>query len=171
MVFRSKEKESLMLTLLLFFLFLGILGLNIFVIKFGEKKIISKIEEIKKLESQLKNIDKENQTLNLISPSLKLIENNFGKDLISLASDFKQKEIWKVEELKNFILERAKTKNWQVEKEMIDNNKLLYLNLIIPEADWNSFLNFLEKEILILRLVNLKVEKVENNFRVSLIFK
>lgn len=170
MVFKTKEKESLMATLILFFLLIAILSLNIFVIKFGEKKIINKIEEIKNLKSQLKASDKERQILNLISPDLKLIENNFGKDIVSLSLDFKQKETWPIEELKKFTIEKIKNKNWQIEKESIDNNSL-YLDLVIPETDWNYFLNFLEKELLILRLVSLKVERVENNFRINLILK
>lgn len=170
MVFKTKEKESLMATLILFFLLIAILSLNIFVIKFGEKKIINKIEEIKNLKSQLKASDKERQILNLISPDLKLIENNFGKDIVGLSLDFKQKETWQIEELKKFTIEKIKNKNWQIEKESIDNNSL-YLDLVIPETDWNYFLNFLEKELLILRLVSLKVERVENNFRINLILK
>lgn len=166
----TKEKISLLKTVLVFLLFLAILVTNIIGIKFAERKILEKNEKIKNLETQIKSASKETQILNSLTPFLKSIEKETGRNLIALGSEYKQKEKRDLGEIKRVLEKDLQTKNWQIEKIEIKEDKL-FLTLNFPLTDLNSFLNYLEKELLIFKIASLKIEKATNNYKIEIVIK
>ncbi len=161
MKFDQKEKKSLLIALGFLGIYLLSLNFNYFALNFAKNKILEKKKIIANLEKEKLMIEKENYLLNILTPSLNNFEREFGKSLISFKNEAESKEKRGLEEIKKVIEEKSKKENWLLEKnEIVGNN--LQVQIKIEKTKISDFLKFYKEEFFSLRLVNLKIENVEN---------
>jgi hypothetical protein len=170
MKFDQKEKKSLLIALGFLGIYLLSLSFNYFALNFAKNKILEKKRIIANLEKEKLMIEKENYLLNILTPSLNNFEREFGKNLISFKNEAESKEKRSLEEIKNVIEEKSKKENWLLEKnEIVGNN--LQVQIKIEKTKISDFLKFYKEEFFSLRLVNLKIENVENFYLIFFVLE
>ncbi len=161
MKFDQKERKSLLIALGFLGIYLFSLVFNYFSLNFAKNKILEKKRNIVNLKKEKMMIEKENYILNILTPTLNNFEKEVGKNLVSFKNEVEKKEKRSLEEIKKIIEEKRKKENWFLEKnEIIGNN--LQVQIKIDKTKINDFLKFYKEEFLSLRLVDLKIESVEN---------
>lgn len=170
MKFDQKERKSLLIALGFLGIYLFSLGFTYITLNFAKDKILEKKKNIANLEKEKMMIEKENYLLNILTPSLNAFEKEFGKNLISFKNEVENKEKRNLEEIKKIIEERSKKENWSLEKsEIIGNN--LQIQIKIEKTKIGDFLKFYKEEFFSLRLVDLKIESVENFYLLFLVLE
>jgi len=170
MKFDQKERKNLLIALFFLGIYLFSLVFSYFSLSFAKNKILEKKKAISNLEKEKLMIERENYFLNVLMPNLNSFEKEIGKNLLSLKTEIEKKEKRSLEEIKNVIEKKSKKENWLIEKNEIDGNNL-QVQIKMEKEKINDFFKFYKEEFFSLRLVNLKIESVENYYLVSFILE
>jgi len=170
MKFDQKERKNFLIALFFLGIYLFSLVFSYFSLSFAKNKILEKKKAISNLEKEKLMIERENYFLNVLMPNLNSFEKEIGKNLLSLKTEIEKKEKRSLEEIKNVIEKKSEKENWLIEKNEIDGNNL-QVQIKMEKEKINDFFKFYKEEFFSLRLVNLKIESVENYYLVSFILE
>lgn len=167
----SNVLKSLYLKLgILVFVFLFFLGLFIFVLKIYEKKIISQIEKINSLKELiiLNQINKEKEL------KFQQIKNYFeretGKSVDEILNSVNQKLNFNSEIIKESFLKKINEENWKILNSSFESEENIYLEIEIPLIDIQKLIQFLEENLLFLKIEKLIINKNEKNYTILITF-
>ena len=152
-------------------IFLIFLVSFIFVLKFYEKIIIQKIENINILKENI-NQNKSTRERELKFQQLKLFfQQKTGREITTVLFDLQQKLNPDFNKTKDLILKKIDNENWQIIGSNFNfEEKKINLILELPQEKIENFLRFLKDQLLIIKIESLKIEKNKENYQLTLIF-
>lgn len=155
------------------FIFLLLLGLYIFSLKFYSDRITQRVETFHTLKEEIAKSQVSTEEELKLRQLANLIQSKTGKDLNAILYDVQNKLERNFDTTKNLLLNKFAQSNWKVNSSNFDPEAgKLYFVLEIPQTDIESFLDFLIEEALILKIENFKIIKsATSTYQIEISFK
>lgn len=165
----SQLKNKLIIFSLIFVILLTIHFLSL---NFYYKNLKQRIEKVNFQKQKILEAQLQQQQQIKIKQLANLLNQKLGFNYETLLPNFQQKIDWNFEGIKNLILNKIREEGWMIINTNFDpRGDILNLSLEIPKEDYRKFEDFMIKELLLLKLDNLTINKKEDTYLINLILR